>query len=329
MPQPSPTAPTVDVALNIFARPYQTALSLISLLRVSDARIGKIFLQFEPYGSAYDKVQPYIMADYLGDRAVVHQPEIWISCDAVDQNRLDDPAYRLSVRYQHAFEASRAKYLFITHNDVLFKKDLIGAMLDNIGDAFAIGQVGQCWNCPACNAGAVRAAGLGETPCAPERYAEFRPDLASLQRLYQCAAERGVFVRSYAPGFADYYNDGASRAQAWPLPECRVNEWGCLINLDICREHVMPHGKILPFGAYLPCGPDTCLDISVPWFRGLHRLGLRAKHMDISPYLTHWVGSDKTTERRYVLSEDNARGILLKSFKPFVEWCAQRKNNLF
>ena len=39
--------PLVDVALNVFAKPYQTALSVLSLLRFCRERINTIFFQFE------------------------------------------------------------------------------------------------------------------------------------------------------------------------------------------------------------------------------------------------------------------------------------------
>ena len=142
-------APVVDVALNVFAKPYQTALSLLSLFKFSGAHIDRVYLQFEPYGSAFDHASPYIMAEYFQDRAVVSQPEIWLQLDAADPSRLNDPAYRHSIRYQYAFEHSDKQFLLTLHNDVLVLRDMVGAMLEQIKDAFAIGSVGQCWNCPA------------------------------------------------------------------------------------------------------------------------------------------------------------------------------------
>ena len=42
---------TIDVAMNIFAKPYQTALSVLSLFKHSGGHVGNVWLQFEPYGS--------------------------------------------------------------------------------------------------------------------------------------------------------------------------------------------------------------------------------------------------------------------------------------
>jgi hypothetical protein len=358
----------VDVAMNIFAKPYQTALSLLSLLQFSGRHIGRIYLQFEPQGSMFDPAPPYAIAEYLGDFGiwvVNYQPKYWLHLDAADPARLDDPEYRLSLRYQHAFEHTDKQYLFVLHNDVLIKRDIVGAMLDDIGDAFAVGQIGQCWNCPASNEALVQDSGCASfwrdtssglfcppgqdqkspTPsskaapsssdtklrhsskpgfaCAPERYRDFRPDFEGLKRLYALAVEREVFVRPYWEGWEKHY-----AAAPWPLPECRVNEWGCLVDVAMTRPLVRPEGDILPFGGYEPCG-KICLDIDVVWFRELNRRGLYARHMDIRPYLTHWVGTGNNTERKYLQSEHNARRILEKHFAPFAAWCRARGNGLF
>lgn len=316
----------VDVAMNIFAKPYQTALSVLSLLKYSDRRIDKFHLQFEPAGSRYDAAPPYAVAEYLGERARVFQPEIWLECDAVRPERLGDPAYRLAVRYQSAFERTDKKYLFIMHNDVLIKGDIIGVLLKEIGAAFAAGQVGQCWNCPAHNADVAAECGF-DAPCGPERYLEFMPDFDDLTRLYTAARSRGLSVRPYLEGSREHYGPEAWPL-AWPLPECRVNEWGCLADVEQTRPLVAPHGEIPPFGAFEPCGGVT-LDTAVAWFRELHRRGLRAKHVPLDKYLRHWVGSHRMTRELHRQAELEAEGILLKAFPDFVAWCRERKNGLF
>ena len=313
----------VDVVLNIFAKPYQTALSILSLLRFCDRHIDTFYLQFEPSGSRYDAVPPYAIAKYLGERAVVHQPDIWIECDAVQPERLGERGYRLALRYQSAFEHTDKKYLFVMHNDVLIKRDIIGAMLDRIEGHFAVGGIGQCWNCPASNVELVRAAGLGETACGPERYPDFRPDYAGLRRLYDVARARNARVRPYWEGWERQYADNA-----WPLPECRVNEWGCLVDVEMVRPHVCPEGDILPFGAYEACG-SVALDIDVAWFRDLHRLGLTAAHVELDPWLRHWVGSFRMSRDLHLKAELEARDILEKSFRDFAAWCRAEKNGLF
>ena len=320
--------PRVDVAVNVFAKPYQTALSVLSLLRFSRQHVGSVFFQFEPFGSEFDTGLPYAIVHYLEahpelPRPIVSQPKYWLKLDPTDPSRLSDPEYRLSIRYQHAFEESRARHLLIIHNDVLFLRDYAGALLAGIGDAFVMGELGQCWNCPARNEALVRVAGLGEVPCAPDRYQEFRPDFPGLVRLYEEAVRHGMHVRPYWEGWKKDYSP-----EPWPLPECRVNEWGCLVNLEMTRPLVVPQGDILPFGSFEACG-SIALDTSVAWFRGLHRAGLRAKHIDIRPFLKHWVGNGKMTRQKYLRAELNARIILEKQFPDFVLWCKAQVNGLF
>lgn len=317
----------VDVALNIFARPYQTALSVLSLLKYSDAHVDKFYLQFEPAGSRYDAVPPYAVAEYLGERAVTHQPGEWLVNHPVDAARLADPAYRLAVRYQYAFERSDKKYLFTLHNDVLIKRDIIGDMLSAIDGAFAIGQIGQCWNCPARNAELMRECGCSE-PCGPERYQDFRPDLPTLKALYAKAKERGIAVRGYLDNWDEKLTGGA-----WPLPECRVNEWACLVDLEQTRPLTVPLGPALPLGSFARCGSSSDkkarLDTAVAWFRDINRQGLRARHFPLDKYLKHSVGAHRNTRDLHREAELAAEAILLKAFPDFVDWCRRQKNGLF
>lgn len=320
------TTDKVDVALNIFAKPYQTALSVLSLLKYCDRHIDKFYLQFEPAGSRYDAVPPYAVAEYLGERAISYQPEIWVECDAVQPERLAEQAYRLAMRYQSAFEHTDKKHLFIMHNDVLIKRDIIGAMLAEAGDAFIIGKVGQCWNCPAHNAEVMRECGF-DSPCGPESYQDFRPDFAALEKIYAAGRARGLRLRPYWEGWAAHYSPDVPSG-GWPLPECRVNEWGCLVDVRQTRPLVMPHGDILPFGAFEWCGSVT-LDTAVAWFRELSRKGLKAKNFNLDKYLRHWVGSHRMSKDLHRTAELEAENILLKSFPDFVAWCRERKNGLF
>jgi hypothetical protein len=320
---------TVDVAVNIFAKPYQTALAVLSLLKFSGSHIGRLYLQFEPMGSHHDKVPPYAVAEYLAESGadlVVRQPAQWLACDPTNPARLGDPAYRLSIRYQPAFEVTDKKYLFIMHNDVLITRDIIGALLERAGRAFVVGSLGQCWNCPAHYPEIMQACGYGFT-CGPERYLEFRPGADELRRLYQAARGLGLPVRPYPIELNPAYAT-ASGGGGWPLPECRVNEWGCLVDVEQTRPRVAPLGDILPFGSFETCGA-LVLDTAVAWFRGLSRQGLMARHLDIKPYQRHWGGNFRMNTTSHEAAEAEAHIILDKSFKPFVDWCRKRKNGMF
>ncbi|MDR2605046.1 MAG: hypothetical protein LBC55_06820, partial [Desulfovibrio sp.] len=205
---------------------------------------------------------------------------------------------------------------------VLIKADIIGALLGKIGDGFAAGSIGQCWNCPAADAETARLAGFA-SPCSPDAYADFRPDFVGLEALYDAALTTGRFVRPYRLGWDEHYRDCA-----WPLPECRVNEWGCLVDVEQTRPLVIPEGDILPFGAYEQCGP-IALDIAVSWFRELNRRGLRAYHVDTGRCLDHWCGTGKMRAYGYSKVEAHAKHLLMKGFPDFVTWCRAKKNRMF
>lgn len=317
----------IDVAVNIFAKPFQTALSLLSLLERCGQHIDTVWLQFEPVGSKHDPITSYHIADYLreqlGDgRVRVSQPDYWLDLNAPDMSRLDDPAYRTGIRYQYAFEHSSSDKLFLMHNDVFVLKDLLGAMLEQMGEAFAIGQLGQCWNCPASNAQLMRDV-AGRAPCTPQTYDQWRPEFATLQELYTQARARDIFARPYDRAFMGEFD-----VQPWPLPECRINEWACLLNLRATRQHCWPCGPCLPPGAYRECGP-VCLDIGVTWFRQMHARGMHARHFDLTGYMKHWVGTGKNTPRRYALAEDNALGILRKHYSQWLLWLKEHTGKDF
>lgn len=323
-PETTPAASTpaspmdrVDVAINIFAKPYQTALAVLSLLKQSSAHVGTIWLQYEPMGSRYDSISPYMVARYLQEvvnwPCRVFQPEFWLAREPVDRARLGDATYRMGIRYQYAFEHSQSHRLLLMHNDIFVFKDALGDMLAAMGDAFAIGQLGQCWNCPA-NAAKVVKGIMDVPPCTPERYEEFRPDAATLRRLYAHARKLGIFVRPYDDGFAEGFDQ-----QPWPLPECRVNEWFCLLDLERTRPNCAPFGPALPPGAFSACGACN-LDTAVPWFRAMHALGFRARHFDLTRSLRHWVGTGKKSPRLYAQAEDNAHRLLQTHFPDYMTW---------
>lgn len=312
----------LDVALNIFAKPFQVSLSVLSLLRQSGSHINKIWLNYEPQGSKFDQIPPYCIYEYVVEKQLIDceasQPASWLARGTVDLERIADPAYRHSIRYQYAWENSKADLLFIAHNDVYILRDIIGAMKAQIGDAFAIGQLGQCWNCPASYAELTNEV-MERAPCTPETYLDFKPTHAELKGLYAKAAEKGIFTRPYArDGF-----EGEYKERPWPLPECRVNEWAILINLKKTRSLCIPDGKIFPIGGFASLAGHN-LDTGVEWFRALNLAGLTAKHFDIAPYMKHWVGTGNKTPVRYAHNEENALHILAKHFPDYVEWLKAR-----
>lgn len=312
---------TADVAINIFAKPFQTALALLSLIRHCKQNINVVWLQFETVASKYDIVSPYLIADYLQNEMHIKchasQPETWLDLNPPDESRLNEKSYRMNIRYECAFENSNADYLFIMHNDVFIIKDIIGALIKNLEDAFIIGQLGQCWNCPASNSELSQEI-MDCEKCSPQRYFCYRPNLNQLKQLYALARKKNIFARPYEKGFDELYADAP-----WPLPECRVNEWSCLVNMKKIRNYLYPNGSCFPFGAFKQCG-DYTLDTSVFWFKELHNKGFKAKHFDLTKYLKHWGGTGKNTKLKYTYTENKALKILNKLFPEYLLWLEQK-----
>lgn len=250
----------VDIAINVYGKPRQTAVTLLSLLEHSGMHISRIHFTRErnqPFDADFEP-----LLKHLGDRAVQHVPRFWLGARPQRSKWLMHfGSYRHSLRYQHAWETSKASHLFITHNDVLYKGDIIGAMLDRINGHVAIGPVGQCWNCPASFA----------KRCSPERFMNYRPSHAEWQKLAQ--EHRGPR--------AAHYERVVDPKRSWPLPECRVNEWSMLVDLERARPLTMPHGKAVPLGALYG------LDIGTQWFHDVLNAGATVEHFDIAPYATH------------------------------------------
>ncbi len=304
---------TVDVLINVFGKPHQTALSLLSLLRHSGAHIRHIYFQEERATAEYETKGHGLLLRHLGGRVVHFMPSIWLGSAPVDEERLlTDAEYRVAVRYQHGWEQSDAPYLFTMHNDVYVHGDVIGAMLGAIGKHTGIGQVGQCWWCPAWQ----------NQLCSPERYAEFRPSYTFLMRLY---AKGMDYTKRRA------YNLGLRREfyeNAWPLPECRLNEWAALINMEKARPATMPHGPAVPLGAFCTSGAkigenwdqDVNLDTGVGWFRSMNHQQHTFAHYPIHDYLDHpKTGRDALeSPELYVTLEVKALARLRKEFPEYI-----------
>ncbi|MCB0771200.1 MAG: hypothetical protein KDC00_12450 [Flavobacteriales bacterium] len=250
----------VDIAINAYGKSHQTAVTLLSLLRHSGQHIRTIRITLERR-QPFDADFVDLLA-HLGDRATIHRPRFWFGTRPTRTTwLLQWRPYRHSLRYQYAWETSDRPFLFVTHNDVKYTGDIIGAMLDRIPGHVAIGPVGQCWNCPAALA----------QHCGPDSYSTYRPNYTEWKAL---AAKH--------PGpRAAHYHRVVDPNKPWPLPECRVNEWSMLVDMRIARPLTMPFGDAVPLGALYG------LDVGTQWFHDVLNNGERIAHFDIAPYAAH------------------------------------------
>ena len=275
----------VDVAINALGKPYETALALFSLMEHSGAAIDKIYFVAEKAATTD--------FSFILDRLkniVVHHPKYWFWSHPVIPERLVEDDYRWSMRYQYALEHSDKDFLFITHNDTLYRGDIITLLLDKIGDGIAAGHVGQCWNCPAAFV----------DRCGSERYLNYRPSYPELLDLYTTAEPpKGKQIHTYhRPDF-----DAAFKQEPWPLPECRVNEWAMLINLKKARPLTTPFGAAPPY-AFYGIGGGAKLDLGVAWFRAMHHLGHHAVHVSLKDYVKHKAGRPALFDQELYLQRE-------------------------
>ena len=272
---------TVDVLIHVFAKPFQTALSLLSLLRHSGEHIDKIYFHEELYTSDYERKNHGALLKYLQARIIYHPAQEWIGSGCLPdlERALTDEKYRHSIRYQYGWEQTQKKYALLIHNDIVVTADMLPDMLENIGEATAIGEIGQCWWCPAGQNGL----------CSSERYTDYRPGYDELMRIYN---EGMDYTRRRA------YNQGLNeelRKAPWPLPECRVNEWCMLVDIEKARPATLPLGPAAPVGAQMPSGAligenwdeDVFLDTGVKWFHDLNLLGHGFRDFPVENYIIH------------------------------------------
>ncbi|WP_345026255.1 hypothetical protein [Ravibacter arvi] len=253
---------SVDVAISVYGKPYQTAVTLLTLLRHSDFWIDKIYFLEErkqPEPSDFNFIYKV-----LGERVLRYKPMFWFGYKPPRRKLLSFAPYRRSVRYQYAWEKTDKKYLLLVHNDVYFKGDLVFEYLKYIDDYAGVGKIGQCWNCPA------YAAQL----CNGDNYQNFKPTADEIFRL-----------ASLHPGArTKIYSQVVDIEQPWPLPECRLNEYVGMINMEHARNVTLPRGKITPFGIHNP------VDTGVKWFQQMNQVGYNFYNVDYDPFATHsWV----------------------------------------
>jgi len=275
-----PTEKSVDVLINVFAKPHQTALAVLSLLRHSDRHIHTLYFHQEPCTSEFEKRDHTKLLAYLGSRVRLFIPKYWLGTDVTDEQRLmRDPEYRLSMRYQYGWEQTNKKYVLIIHNDIEVIADPVTKLMGVIGNAAAAGEIGQCWWCPAGQHGF----------CSPERYTQFKPKYHQLMYIYNQGMDYKN-RRAYNLGLKEEF-----RMQPWPLPECRVNEWCMLVDMHKARPGTQPFGKAAPLGGLFASGAkigknwdeDVTLDTGVQWFRDMSLQGHSFAHSPLEQCIIH------------------------------------------
>lgn len=260
----------VDVIINVYGKPWQTLCTLKSLMLHSGDHIDKIYFieeREQPYGdnvkwvlNKFDNVIHYIPNKYIFTPTTHNIGDINISDN------------RYISRYQYGLEKSDKKYVFVTHNDILYTGDIIGEMLSEIGNNAGIGLIGQCWNCPI----------FGANLCNGDIYQTYKPSFDEVVNI----------CNKHTPARHTQFIPLTDRKTPMPLPECRLNEFACLINNEINIKECLPNESSRLFGCY------DILDLGDAWFRDLVLKGYTFKNYDINKTSIHGYYSQIDSEVR-------------------------------
>jgi hypothetical protein len=292
----------VDICMNYYGKPYQSIVTLRSLWQQSSEHIDRIYVIIEkkqPH-DRYDSIA--ILKFYLRDLPIIYftPAYFYLGVGSPPTDWMEDPEKRYGLNFQYAFEHSDKEFLFVTHNDCLYKSDLLGKMLFSLeasgGKGVAgIGLIGQCWNCQAFSA----------KLCNSEVFEQYRPDKAELVQL----------VDTYPAPRTKIHHSLIDMNHIHPLPECRLNEYACLINTRIYNKEVMPKGNVVPFG-----GSWHGTDTGAAWFYDMFNMGYEFINFPFEPHMTHApfsvTGSghmNDSNEDFYNRSETNAYNYLVQN----------------
>lgn len=293
----------IDVSINYYGKPYQTIVTLLTLWKHSRQHIDKIYLVIEkqqPFGQ-YGSIKTLQWAlrelpiqYYFPTHFYYH------GCPPIDS--LGDPAIRFGLKYQYGLENTDKLFHFLSHNDCLYQADLLGMMLTRVNESgeeiAGVGMIGQCWNCPALHAGL----------CDGSRFGSFRPSTAEYETLLK-EQSRAISIN---PAREAIHYDLIAKGQTYPLPECRLNEYACLVNTELYQTLTKPNGKIPPLGAAWQ-GTDW----GTVWFYDMVNAGYEFIHFPFEPHMIHAPFTPKKSGHvsdhdsiEYFKTEKNARQFL-------------------
>lgn len=263
----------VDVVISVFGKPYQTLCTLKSLLKHSGQHIDKIFFLEEKH-HAYDDEVKWVMDKF--ENIIHNKPEEYYGNNPfiVSKEQMATNINRYNFRYQYGIENSDKKHIFITHNDMLYTGDIIGNMMNEINGSTGIGLIGQCWNCPAFKA----------DKCDGDRFNDYNPSYDEVQEMMKI---HGGPVRHHFYQWLD-----KDKENVMPMPECRLNEFACIIDREVTVKECYPKGDARLFGAM------ELLDTGSGWFRDMCLKGYKFKNYDINKDSYHGCFSN-IEEREY------------------------------
>ncbi len=283
-----------DVCINIFGKYYQTLVSLKTLLLYNKQFIDKIYLirekkQPESFNInclikelGHDNIEVYTPKHFFGLKTrysikgfrIRKQKKFTYDFDfeKIKYNQ----RYRHSLRYQYPLEISNSKYMFIMHNDVVFHKNFLDSMMEEIDNGnIGVGSIGQCWNCPLSFAGVCDGNIIQTLNLSYEQICSYVTQFKSPRTTVS-------LINKDIP---------------LPMPECRLNEWVSMINCYEYRKITIPFGTLPPLGV-------MGLDIGTDFYREAILIGKLFKNVNIKEYATHSFFSEGRGGNRALFNKD-------------------------
>jgi hypothetical protein len=301
--------PQVDVGIAFYGKPYQTIVTIKSLIQHSGQYIDKIYISRERKQPHEDYVGIFKVIDYFRNdpnvRLVIQYPHHHLGLGVMDLERAKtDARWRQSIMYQYALETTDKKFMCIMHNDMLFHDDMIGVMLEQMMNGpenlIGMGSIGQCWSCPA-------GRDWGNK-CNPFIFQDYVPS-------YEEAME---LTEAYATPRQQIQKNVIKGGRVHILPECRLNEYCAMINVESYQKETVPNGNIGCYGGNWG-GTDT----ATLWSHDVYQKGYRFKHITLEDYTKHAPfdstssGTQANNNRNlYHQSEEGAKEYIEKNYGP-------------
>lgn len=300
----------VDVSIAFYGKPYQAIVTIKTLMKYSGKHIDKIYLSRERLQPHNDYAGIFKIIDYFRNdpavQLVVQYPHHFLGLGVKDYERAkSDTRFRQSIMYQYPLEMTDKKYLVVMHNDMLFYGDMIGDMLKTFkggGENLAgVGSIGQCWSCPAGPAWGNK--------CDSWKFEKYVP---SMEEALELATQydtprRDIQLRVIQSG------------RTHMLPECRLNEYCAMIDVEKYRKETLPNGDIGCYG-----GGWTGVDTATVWSHDMYQRGYTFRHLRLEDYTRHaafdMTGSGtkaNSSSETYWNAEKNAEQYIIEKFGPF------------
>lgn len=263
----------VDVSIAFYGKPYQAIVTIKTLMQYSGQHIDKIILSRERRQPHDDYIGIFKIIDYFRNdpevKLEVQYPKYHLGLGVLDIERAKtDTEWRRSIMYQYALETTDKKYLCIMHNDMLYYGDMIGDMLSEFDkgpeNLVGVGSIGQCWSCPAGPDWANK--------CDSTKFEEYVP---TREEALELAA-------SYDTPRRDIQLRVISEGRVHILPECRLNEYCAMIDVEKYRKETIPNGTIGCYG-----GGWRGIDTATVWSHDMYKKGYRFKHLTLEDYTRH------------------------------------------